>query len=111
MPSATTISNPSTSSSGDRLRPLDGWRGISILLVLGCHMLPLGPHWWRLNETAGLAGMSIFFTLSGFLIASMLYKHLDVGSFFIRRACRILPLAIAYITVAMLILTVSPENA
>lgn len=26
-----------------RLDVLDGWRAISILLVLSCHMLPLGP--------------------------------------------------------------------
>ena len=37
---------------------LDGWRGISILLVLAAHLLPLGPKAWRLNETAGPMGMA-----------------------------------------------------
>lgn len=80
-------------ASAARLLVLDGWRAVSILLVLAAHMLPLGPKALMLNETSALAGMSLFFTLSGFLITTNLLKHPDVGSFLIRRACRILPLA------------------
>jgi peptidoglycan/LPS O-acetylase OafA/YrhL len=76
-----------------RLRVLDGWRGISILLVLAGHMLPLGPKWLELNSMAATAGLSIFFCLSGFLIVSMLLRNSSVLSFFIRRLFRILPLA------------------
>src|SRR5689334_16088961 len=76
----------------DSLPVLDGWRGISILCVLATHMLPLGPYGWG-NAFVGIAGMSLFFTLSGFLITSTLLEKDDVRSFFIRRACRILPLA------------------
>jgi peptidoglycan/LPS O-acetylase OafA/YrhL len=72
---------------------LDGWRGISILSVLACHMLPLGPKWMQLNACAGPVGMSLFFCLSGFLITSTLLDRMDILAFFIRRACRILPLA------------------
>ena len=75
------------------LRVLDGWRGISILAVLACHLLPLGPKPWRLNDVAGCFGMAIFFCLSGFLITSFLLKDPGVRSFLIRRLCRILPLA------------------
>lgn len=82
---------------------LDGWRGISILLVLACHMLPLGPKWFQLNVAFGAAGMSLFFTLSGFLITSTLLERSDVRAFFIRRACRILPLLFIYIPVALLL--------
>lgn len=32
---------------------LDGWRAISILLVLAAHFLPLGPKPWQLNIAAG----------------------------------------------------------
>lgn len=78
---------------GPRLAVLDGFRAVSILLVLGCHMLPLGPHRWGLNYAAGLMGMSIFFTLSGFLITQALMKSPTVTSFLIRRLTRILPLA------------------
>ncbi len=75
------------------LKVLDGWRGISILLVLAAHLLPLGPSSWRLNETSGVAGMVIFFNLSGFLITRALVENPSVSKFLIRRLLRILPLA------------------
>jgi peptidoglycan/LPS O-acetylase OafA/YrhL len=77
----------------DHLKVLDGWRGISILVVLACHFLPLGPKAWELNAAAGCFGMAIFFCLSGFLITSFLLKDPGVRNFLIRRLCRILPLA------------------
>lgn len=80
-------------SSESRITQLDGWRGISILLVLAAHLLPLGPSAWELNYAAGLAGMSLFFSLSGFLITSFLLHRPDPKSFLIRRALRIVPLA------------------
>jgi peptidoglycan/LPS O-acetylase OafA/YrhL len=80
---------------------LDGWRGISILSVLACHLLPLGPKPWGLNETAGPLGMVLFFNLSGFLIISTLLDRPDVRGFFIRRGCRILPLAVLFMLVAL----------
>jgi peptidoglycan/LPS O-acetylase OafA/YrhL len=51
----------------------------------------------------GSIGMSLFFTLSGFLITSTLLKSPDVVSFFIRRFCRILPLAYLTVVVSLLI--------
>ncbi len=75
------------------LAVLDGWRGISILLVLGAHLLPLSPKSWRFNEMAGPMGMAVFFTLSGFLITRFLLKNDSVRDFLIRRVCRIVPLA------------------
>ena len=76
-----------------RLGSLDGWRAVSILLVLACHMLPLGPKRWDLNNTAGLMGMALFFTLSGFLITSTLLRSPSIPPFLIRRLARIVPLA------------------
>lgn len=87
---------------GHRLDVLDGWRGISILLVLATHLLPVGPKSWDLNATTGLLGMSIFFTLSGFLITSFLLKHDSVLDFLIRRFFRIIPLAWVFLAVALL---------
>ena len=72
---------------------LDGWRGLSILAVLACHLLPLGPKAWDLNLAAGILGMAIFFCLSGFLITRFLLQHDGVANFLIRRLCRIVPLA------------------
>ena len=81
------------SDASERLQVLDGWRGISILLVLAAHLLPLGPKAWALNETAGPMGMALFFTLSGFLITRFLLKHASIPDFLIRRTFRIVPLA------------------
>src|SRR4051812_41940042 len=76
-----------------RIPVLDGWRGVSILLVLAGHMLPLSPKWLHLNFAVSAAGLSIFFFLSGFLVASMLLGNDNVASFFVRRLFRIVPLA------------------
>jgi len=81
------------SNSGARVVQLDGWRGVSILCVLGAHLLPLGPSGWELNYALGLAGMSLFFALSGFLITQFLMHRPDPGAFLVRRFLRILPLA------------------
>jgi peptidoglycan/LPS O-acetylase OafA/YrhL len=87
-----------------RLAVLDGWRAISILLVLATHLLPLGPKRWELNLTTGPLGMSLFFTLSGFLITQQLHARQNVAAFFVRRLFRIVPLAWAYTVVVMLLL-------
>ena len=66
-------------------------------------MLPLGPKPLELNSTSAVAGMSLFFTLSGFLITTNLLKHPDIINFIIRRGCRILPLAFVGILVYMIV--------
>jgi len=69
---------------------LDGLRGIAILLVLISHFA-LG------GRAGGLAGVTLFFVLSGFLITSLLLtEHRDtgriaLGAFYARRARRLLP--------------------
>jgi peptidoglycan/LPS O-acetylase OafA/YrhL len=80
---------------------LDGWRGISILLVLGAHLLPLSPKSWHFNEMAGPMGMALFFTLSGFLITRFLLTHDSIRDFLIRRFFRIVPLAWLALIVAL----------
>ncbi len=85
----------------ERIAVLDGWRAVSILLVLACHLLPLGPKSWQLNATAGPMGMAIFFTLSGFLITRFLMHHDSVVDFLIRRFFRIVPLAWTGLLIAL----------
>lgn len=85
----------------DRFKVLDGWRAISILAVLACHLLPLGPKAMHLNYDAGLFGMALFFTLSGFLVTRFLLHREDVVDFLIRRFFRILPLAWLYMVVTL----------
>jgi peptidoglycan/LPS O-acetylase OafA/YrhL len=80
---------------------LDGWRGISILLVLAAHLLPLGPKAWDLNVATGLLGMVLFFNLSGFLITHFLIHRPNVPDFLIRRFFRILPLAWLYMALML----------
>jgi peptidoglycan/LPS O-acetylase OafA/YrhL len=99
----------SSSPVGDKIPALDGLRALSVLLVLACHLLPLGPKALRLNETAGAMGMSLFFALSGFLITSGLIRNSDVHEFLTRRLTRILPLAYAYTAVIFLGFTFNPE--
>lgn len=87
----------------ERFNVLDGWRGISILLVLAAHFLPLGPKPWHMNIGSGLLGMALFFTLSGFLVTHFLINHDGVVDFLIRRFFRILPLAWLYMALMFLI--------
>jgi peptidoglycan/LPS O-acetylase OafA/YrhL len=84
-----------------RLGALDGWRGLSILLVLAAHLLPLGPKILELNEAAGAMGMALFFTLSGFLITRHLLRHDGITEFLIRRFFRIIPLAWLALAIAL----------
>lgn len=96
-------------TDAERYQVLDGWRGMSILIVLAAHLIPLGPKSWQLNEAAGPLGMSLFFTLSGFLITNFLLKKQNVLDFLIRRLFRIIPLAWLYIAI-VLFLTQSNIN-
>lgn len=85
--------NAPTTAADKHLAVLDGWRGISILLVLATHLLPLGPKSWQLNATFGPMGMALFFTLSGFLITRFLLHNTSITDFLVRRFFRIIPLA------------------
>lgn len=87
----------------ERIPILDGWRAVSILAVLGAHLLPLGPKWLRLNEEAGVFGMALFFTLSGFLIVSFLDAGMPVKTFLLKRCARVVPLSWAAMLFLVLI--------
>jgi peptidoglycan/LPS O-acetylase OafA/YrhL len=72
---------------------LDGVRAISVLAVLAFHAELAG-------FSGGYLGVSVFFTLSGFLITSLLiaehdrHRRIDVGAFYVRRAKRLLPASV-----------------
>jgi peptidoglycan/LPS O-acetylase OafA/YrhL len=95
----------------ERFKVLDGWRGLSILLVLAAHLLPLGPKAWDLNVATGLLGMVFFFILSGFLVTHFLLSHYGVMDFLIRRFFRILPLVWLYMTLMFLITPVTMDTS
>ena len=73
---------------------LDGLRGVAVALVVLFH-LDLGLF------TGGYLGVSVFFTLSGFLITSLLLERhartgsLDLGRFYVRRIRRLVPASTA----------------
>lgn len=92
-----------------RFNVLDGWRGISILLVLAAHLMPIGPQAWQLNITTGILGMVFFFVLSGFLVTHFLLTRYGLVDFLIRRFFRILPLVWLYMTLVFLVTPVTQD--
>jgi peptidoglycan/LPS O-acetylase OafA/YrhL len=73
---------------------LDGVRGVAVLMVLCFH----GGWSWM---TGGYVGVSVFFTLSGFLITRLLldehdrHGRVDVVRFWVRRLRRLAPASLA----------------
>lgn len=103
------MNSPGARPVAGHLAVLDGWRGISILLVLAGHLLPLGPKALQLNDMAATMGMAVFFILSGFLITRFLLDRPNVPDFLFRRFFRIVPLAWLGMLVA-LVMTGAPST-
>ena len=84
-----------------RIPSLDGLRAISILMVVIGHWTSLHYHWEVGGAFANL-GVRIFFIISGYLITTLLLKEwarsstIRLREFYVRRAYRILPAAIAF---------------
>jgi peptidoglycan/LPS O-acetylase OafA/YrhL len=86
----------------NRIRTLDGWRGIAILLVIAEHA---GWEHFEHQTWAGLGnlGVDIFFVLSGYIITARMIEErkktstISLSSFYLRRAFRILPLVVCYL--------------
>jgi peptidoglycan/LPS O-acetylase OafA/YrhL len=90
---------------------LDGWRAVSILAVLLYHdnvrraglisTSPIHGH--------GNLGVDLFFAISGYLIVTRLleeesfYGRFSIHDFYVRRAFRILPAALAYVAAACIL--------
>jgi peptidoglycan/LPS O-acetylase OafA/YrhL len=95
----TTANHPAVSRLGYRPE-LDGLRGVAILLVLLVHVL----NWPR----GGLLGVDIFFTLSGFLITTLLLEEweahgsISLGKFYLRRWFRLFPALAAFVAAYVL---------
>ena len=92
----------STPRGGSQYQPaLDGVRAVAVGLVLLFH---LGLSWMP----AGYLGVSVFFTLSGYLITSLLLDELGstgriaLGVFAARRARRLLPASLVCVGVVVL---------
>lgn len=65
---------------------LDGWRGLAICFLLFGHFFPVP------GINLGAAGVNLFFVLSGFLMARLLFlNEVPIPTFYKRRAARIFP--------------------
>jgi peptidoglycan/LPS O-acetylase OafA/YrhL len=91
-------SDNATMSHGttQRIAGLDGLRGLAVSLVLGFHLYPrVVPGGWL--------GVSLFFTLSGFLITTVILRDLEKDAFsfktfYSRRVRRLVPAAVLVLT-------------
>jgi peptidoglycan/LPS O-acetylase OafA/YrhL len=102
---------------------LDIARSIAILLVLLAHyggmLIAAPPRWLLMLEThCALAGVDLFFVLSGLLIGRLLFAVADQGPsfrawriFMTRRWLRTLPLYWLWLPVLLLVLPVPPHAA
>jgi peptidoglycan/LPS O-acetylase OafA/YrhL len=91
------------------LPAIDGLRAIAVLAVVGFHAAVPGLF-------GGYLGVEVFFVVSGFLITALLLAEqaktarIDLPSFWLRRARRLLPALAALIFVALLLsVTLAPD--
>lgn len=97
-------------SGAGRIDVLDGWRALSILLVLAGHWLPM-PGVLQANHMVAASGMALFFSLSGFLITRLLLRDPQPGPFLVRRIFRIVPLAWAAVLILVIATGASASEA
>lgn len=90
------------------LPSLNGWRAVSILLVLGGHTTAIKGlsvnhlHFWY-SVFGGDIGVRFFFAISGLLITWLMlkeeteFRRVNVKNFYIRRTLRIWPAYLTYV--------------
>jgi len=102
-----------------RLRELDGWRAISVLLVIVYHvawfqhhdLLSPHVHLAAVVSSCGPLGVKVFFVISGFVICRLLmleekrYGAVSLKGFYIRRLFRILPPFYLYLATVCVLLS------
>lgn len=103
MTSAMAVSSTGTV----RIPELDGWRGVSIMLVVCSHVLfnrYVGSPAQGLDTVPfGAWGVRLFFIISGFIICKLTLDEIrstgsfSVGDFWIRRVFRIMPPLLVYL--------------
>jgi len=111
------MTGTSTSPKRGHLKPLDGIRGLAVLMVVCSHAFESDYRAARsvvvrlLGQTFyyGSFGVDLFFVLSGFLITGILFDSLDdtgyFRKFYARRALRIFPL---YYGVLLVLFALTP---
>ena len=111
VPAGAVPAPPPAAKVSKRLPCLDGWRAVSICLVLGTHtnyLFNLHEHPWVVNLLwvfGGTLGVKFFFVISGFLITYLMIQEdithgeVNLRRFYIRRALRILPVYFVFLLV------------
>src|SRR5215469_11541166 len=101
---------PRPVSSGQRYMPgLDGLRALAVLAVIAYHE----QFAWA---SGGLLGVGVFFTLSGFLITSLLVgewstnARIRLGDFWLHRARRLLPALFVMLAVVTAWVTIADRT-
>jgi peptidoglycan/LPS O-acetylase OafA/YrhL len=120
------VSAQHTGATARQLPAFDGWRAVSILLVLGLHVqyatgIPASWSNWAMRWFDGLLGVRFFFTISGFLITWLMLKEeketgfMSLKNFYWRRVLRIFPVYFACLGVLALLqlagITSQPRSA
>ncbi|MEO8711486.1 MAG: acyltransferase [Parafilimonas sp.] len=93
-----------------KLHGLDHLRAFAIIFVLFYHYGRLFPHpeWTNTISAFGWSGVDLFFVLSGYLIASQLFKNIaqqnkiSLKEFFIKRFFRIIPIYLVVVALYFL---------
>lgn len=94
------------SGPADRLKILDGWRGMAILFVLVGHFSVYAP------PGLARAGVDCFFVLSGRLMAEILIvRRIPLGRFIARRVSRIVPALAVFVLIMLVALLAAPGFA
>ena len=100
-PAAERAARPSATGR-ERVAALDGLRALGVLLIMGFHF---GIGWLP----GGFVGVDVFYVLSGFLITGLLVSEfrrrraIALGSFWLRRARRLLPALLLMLVVVTLL--------
>jgi len=101
---ATSLDKGRSAANEPRIRVLDGWRGVSILLVIAGHLVN-NRYWdgspvnlpYRFADVLSVTGVDIFFVISGFIITTLALREDETSgqfspaAFYIRRVLRIIP--------------------
>jgi peptidoglycan/LPS O-acetylase OafA/YrhL len=110
------ITGPAATSALGRYEPsLDGMRGLCIAAVVAFHAAAVSglDGWFR----GGFIGVSVFFTLSGFLITSLLLREHDttgairLRTFWARRIRRLWPAALVVVLLVVFLSAVDTLSA
>lgn len=107
---------------GTRLLPMEGLRGLAVLLVFFVHAhalfgsyLATEPHLFSISwylGGIGNVGVDVFFALSGFLIyGALVHRRIAYFSFLRRRAVRIYPAFLAVLSCYLVISIVIPSQS